>query len=108
MKTINLTATGTTNLGDTGEGIVGSWVLQVSGTFSGSLVLRKKVKGSSVADGSAPTTYYINHATGESVAANTAITAAALVLVPCAGCDLVLSYTATSGTCVVEAEPLLG
>ena len=89
-------------------GAVGSWVLQISGTFSGSLVLRKKVRRGTVADGSAATTYYELFNSGTSTAAGTALTGAALVKVPCDGCDLILDYTATSGTMVVECAPLLG
>jgi hypothetical protein len=108
MRTVTLNTTGTTNLGDTAEGIVGSFVLQVSGTFSGALKLRKKIKGSVVNDANAPTTYYINYGTGEVIATNTDITAAGLYLVPCAACDLVLAYTHTSGAMVVECLPVLG
>jgi hypothetical protein len=106
--TASLDTTGTVNIGDAAIGAVGSWVLQISGTFSGSLVLRKKALGSVVADGSAPTTYYTNFATGVDVAAGTALTAAALVKVPCDGCVLILDYTATSGTMIVECVNLLG
>lgn len=106
--TAALDTTGTVNVGDAAVGAVGSWVLQISGTFSGSLVLRKKVVGSAVADASAPTTYYENHATGVSVAAGTALTAAGLLKVSCDGCVLVLDYTATSGTMVVELVNILG
>ena len=106
--TASLDTTGTVNVGDAAIGAVGSWVLQISGTFSGSLVLRKKAVGSVVADASAPTTYYENFATGVAVAAGTALTAAALVKVPCDGCVLVLDYTATSGTMVVECVNILG
>jgi hypothetical protein len=62
--TAQLDTTGQLNLGDAALGAVGSWVLQISGTFSGSLVLRKKVIGSIVADASAPATFYENSATG--------------------------------------------
>lgn len=103
-----LDTTGTVNLGEAAEGAVGSWVLQISGTFSGSLVLRKKLRRSVVADASAPTTYYELFNTGVSTAAGTALTGAALVKVPCDGCDLILDYTATSGEMIVECTPLLG
>lgn len=106
--TVRLDTTGQMNLGDAAESLVGSWVLQVSGTFSGSLVLRKKVFKSVVADASAPTTAYINFATNADVAAGTAITAAGLFKVICDGCALVLDYTATSGTMVIECEPVAG
>ena len=108
MQRIDLTATAVRNIGEAAEGVVGSWVVQVSGTFSGALKLRKKIRRGVVADGSAAPTYYQDFAAGTNVAANTDITAAGLFLVPCYGCDLVLDYTHTSGTCVVEVEPLLG
>ena len=108
VRVVRLDTTGTVNLGEAAEGVVGSWLLQISGTFSASLTLRKKLRRGSVADASAPTTYYENFATGVAVAAGTALTAAALVKVPCDGCDLILDYTATSGEMVVECTPLLG
>ena len=106
--TTSLDTTGAFNIGDAAIGAVGSWVLQVSGTFSGSLVLKKKAVGSVVADASAPTTYYENFATGVAVAAGGAITSAGLFKVPCDGCVLILDYTATSGTMLVECVNLLG
>lgn len=106
--TARLDTTGSLSLGDAHESLVGSWVLQVSGTFSGSLVLRKKVRGSVVADASAPTTDYVNFASGNPVAAGTAITAAGLFKVLVDGCALILDYTATSGEMVVECVPLAG
>lgn len=108
VQTVRLDTTGTMNLGEAAEAVIGSWVLQVSGTFSGSLVLRKKVRRSVVLDASAPDTYYVNYATGATVTAATAITAAGLFKVPCDGCDLILSYTHTSGQMVVECVPLFG
>lgn len=109
LWTVSLDTTGVVDLGEAAEGVVGSWVLQVSGTFSGSLVLRKKLKGSSVANASAPTTSYTNFSTDTAVAAGTAITAGGAVYkVECDGCTLILDYTATSGTMVVETVPLLG
>jgi hypothetical protein len=106
--TATLDTTGQLNMGDAALGAVGSWVLQVSGTFSGSLVLRKKVIGSVVVDAAAPTTHYENSATNAAAAAGTPITAAGLFKVPCDGCVLILDYTATSGTMVVESVNILG
>lgn len=106
--TASLDATGTFAIGDAALGSVGSWIAQVSGTFSGSLVFRKKVNGSAVSDASAPACYYENSATGVAVASGTAITAAGLFKVPCDGCTLILDYTATSGTMIVELVNLLG
>ena len=108
VYTVSLDTTGTLNIGEAAEGAVGSWVLQISGTFSGSLTLRKKIRRGTVADASAATTYYTNFATGVDVAAGTALTGAGLVKVPCDGCDLILDYTAASGRMIVECTPLLG
>ena len=109
MITNTYTTAGVRNIGEAAEGAVGSWVLQISGTGTYSLTLRKKIRRGTVADSAAPTTYYENFATGVSVAAGTAITGALLVKVPCDGCDLILDITAVSGgNIVIEAEPLLG
>ena len=96
------------NLGEAAEGVVGSWTLQVIGAGTYSIVLRKKLRRSSVADASAPTTYYINHATGASVNAGTAITGAGLFSVPSNACDVIIDVDWTSGACSVECVPLLG
>lgn len=108
--TASLDTTGTLELGDAAVGAVGSWILQVSGTFVGSLVLKKKIVGGATAIASATNTFYFNFGTSGAteVAAGTAITAAGIFKVPCDGCSLVLSYTATSGTMIVEGVPLLG
>ena len=106
--TVMLDTTGTVEVGDAANGAVGSWVLQISGTFSGSLVLKKKIVGGAVAVASATNTYYTNFAAGTDVAAGTALTGDGILKVPCDGCSLVLSYTATSGTMVVECVNLLG
>jgi hypothetical protein len=109
MITNTYTTTGVRNIGEAAEGAVGSWVLQFSGTGTYSVTLRKKIRRGTVADASAPTTFYELFNTGVSTAAGTAITGAALVKVACDGCDLILDVTAVSGgTLVVEAEPLLG
>lgn len=99
---------GTINLGEAAEGVVGSWTLQVIGAGTYSIVLRKKIRRGSVADASAATTYYINHATGVSVAAATAITGAGLFSVPANGCDVILDIDWTSGACSIECVPMLG
>lgn len=108
ITTRTITATGVINLGDAADGLVGTYVLHISGGGTYSIVLRKKIRGGSVANGSAPTTNYVNFATGVGVAAGTAITAPTLVSVDCAACDLILDITYTSGVCTVEAEPVLG
>lgn len=106
--TVTMDTTGTLNVGAPHPTAIGSWVFQVSGTFSQSIVLRKKVSGSTVADASAPTTAYVNHATDAAVTAGTAITAAGLFKVQCDGCDLIFDNTVTSGTVVIEGKPLVG
>lgn len=108
MITLTQVATGVRNLGEAAEGVVGSWVVHVTGTGTFSVTFRKKIRRGSVADASAPTTYYENFATGQGVAAGTAVVAAGLFKVPCDGCDLILDISYTSGTFTVEAEPLLG
>lgn len=106
--TVKLNTTGVVEVGDAASGAVGSWVLQISGTFSGSLVLKKKIYGGNVAASSATSTYYTNFAAGTDVAAGTALTAAGILKVPCDGCSLVFDYTHTSGEMVVECVNLLG
>jgi hypothetical protein len=108
LVVVRLDTTGTVNVGEAAEGVTGSWVLQVSGTFTGSLVLCKKIRRGSVSDADAAPTYYEDMLAGTSTAANTAITAAGLFRIPCDSSDLVLDYTATDGTMVCELVPQLG
>lgn len=108
MQTLNITASGVRNLGEAAEGAVSSWVLQTSGGGSYSITLRKKIVQGSQADASASTTYYTNFLTGVDVAAGTAIEGNGVWKVACDGCDLVLDITYTSGSCLIEYEPLLG
>lgn len=110
ILTVKLNATGSFEVGDAAVGAVGSWILQISGTFTGSLVLKKKIVGGVTAIASATSCYYFNFASSGAteVAAGTAITAAGIFKVPCDGCSLVFAYTHTSGEMVVECVPLLG
>lgn len=108
LLTYTITEDEVINIGEAAEGAVGSWVLHVSGGGTYSITLRKKIRYSTIANGSAPTTYYENHATGVSVAAGTAISSPTLVKVPCDGCALILDVDWTSGACQIEMYPLLG
>lgn len=108
VLTYTIDTTAVINLGEAAEGVVGSWTIHFLGAGSYSVVLRKKLRRSSLADASAPTTYYENHSTGVSTAAGTAIATPTLVVVPANGCDVILDITYTSGVCTIEAVPLLG
>jgi len=96
----------TINLGDADGHRAASWIIYITGGGSYSIQPRKKIRGSSIADASAPTTYYFNHSTGASVAA-TAITGATLIRVPADGCAVILGVDWTSGACQIECLPIM-
>ena len=108
MLTYNLTATGSTRVGEADDGAASAWIIQVSGTFTGTLLFRKKVIGSSVADASALTFDVEDQRDYTSVDKATGLTGAGIVKAITDGCVLFLDYTATSGTCVVECVPIIG
>lgn len=108
LQTWVIDTTAAINIGTPAEGVVGSWTLQVIGGGSYSIVLQKKLRNSAVSDAASPDTYYINHATGVSVNAGTAITGAGLFSVPSNGCDVILDIAYTSGACSIELLPMLG
>lgn len=108
MVTYRLSSTGLTRVGEADTGAVSAWVVQVSGTFSGTLLFRKKVLDSSVADASALTFDVEDQRDYTSVDKDTGLTGAGLVKAITDGCVLILDYTHTSGTCVVECVPVIG
>lgn len=106
--TYTITEDETINLGDAARHHVGTWVIYISGGGSYSIVPKKKLLGSTLADASAPNTNYVNHSTGVAVAAGTAIVAATLITVDAAGCAVLLAVDWTSGACTIECRPVLG
>lgn len=108
IQSMNLTATQVVNLGDAREGVVSSWVLGVSGTFVGSMILRKRMRGGSVAVASAGQCWYTNALTNTAVAAGVAITAGGIYVVQADGCDIIIDYAYTSGSLVLETDPVVG
>lgn len=107
-NTFLLDTTGTVNIGDAGSRPGAAFIVQISGTFVGSLTFRKKARNSSVADASAGAASYSNPLTDpfEVTALTAALTAAGMAKIYVEGCALILSYTATSGTVVVECVPV--
>lgn len=103
-----LASTGLTFIGENHDRMVGGWIVQVSGTFSGALKFRKKLKGSVVADADAPLFGCEDMSDGSVVAANTGITAPGQYKVITDLSVLILDYTHSSGQCVVELESFLG
>jgi hypothetical protein len=108
MTTYSLTSTGVTVVGENHDRMCGFWIIQVSGTFSGTLKFRKKIPGSSVANASAYLFDVEDVQDYTSIDKATGVTGAQLVKAVVDGCTLILDYTAVSGTCVVECIPMLG
>lgn len=109
IPTISLDTTGQWLVGDAGEATVGSIRLEITGTFSGSLVLRSRITGGVTAAASAGQVAYDNALTGATnITPGTAITVAGSYIVKIDAAQLILDYTATSGTMVVEYRPFVG
>lgn len=111
VPTALLDTTGQLVIGNADIGAVSSMLLEISGTFSGSLVLRARITGGIATNAAANTVPYKNLLllpASQDTAAGTAITAAARVKVEIDVSQLILDYTATSGTMVVEYRPFVG
>jgi hypothetical protein len=105
-RTLNSTAV--TFIGENHDRMVGSWIVQVSGTFSGTLRFRKKLPASVVTNANAPLTDSEDFCDFTAIDKATGVTAAGLYKVVCDGCALILDYTHVSGAMVVELEPMIG
>lgn len=108
MITKRLSATGLTRIGPNHDRYAACWILLVSGTFSGTLKLRKCPIDSSVTDANAPLTDFEDFADYTVVDKATGATAAGIYKVLTDGCRLILDYTHSSGEMVVELEPVIG
>jgi hypothetical protein len=108
MITKTLSATGVTYIGENHDRMVGGWMVQVSGTFSGTLKFRKKLKDSVVANASAPLFDAEDVTDYVTVDKATGVTGAGLYKVVTDVAVLILDYTHVSGAMIVELEPFLG
>lgn len=105
-----ISATGQTILGeadDIGEARMRIH-LDADGSWSGSVVVRARVRGSGIAAGSAPAIAYDSLLDTSTNPLTAAITADALIDVPAGGMDVILDATVTTGKMTVYAVPLLG
>ncbi|UOF79622.1 hypothetical protein [Caudoviricetes sp.] len=108
VTTVRLTSTGVTHIGENHDRMCGFWLIQVSGTFSGTLKFRKKLPTDTVANASAYLFDVEDVQDYTTVDKATGVTAAGLYKAVVDGASLILDYTYTSGTCVVELLPMLG
>lgn len=99
-------------LGNTGDGTVGTWVVQAEeSTFVGSIVIKGRKKGSAAPFLAIP---YKQRNIGGTVSDDTTVTTTLtdqgfLVAIDAAGLDVALDCTAyTSGSLSVYAVPLVG
>ncbi len=109
---VTLSATGLTRLARSGEGYgAGGWQIGfVGASWTGSVVL-KKLTSPPGATAAYETVGYFTTDTGAAVAAGTAISAAANVIVQDVGSDLFADYTHTAGTVTITvggASELIG
>mgnify|MGYP001560028811 CR=1 FL=1 len=109
---VTLSATGLTRLARSGEGYgAGGWQIGfVGASWTGSVVL-KKLTSPPGATAAYETVGYFTTDTGAAVAAGTAISAAANVIVQDVGSDLYADYTHTAGTVTITvggASELIG
>jgi hypothetical protein len=107
-----IAATDTYVLGNTGDGTVGTWVIQaVESTFVGSIIVKARLKGSAAAF--VPILYKQRNLGGtvsDDTSVSTTLTDQSfLIEVNGAGLDVALDCTAyTSGSLDVYAVPLIG
>ncbi len=102
----SLGATGSIRLGESGEGTVTRWVIQLSGTFVGTLIVEAIVKGTNpalVMSTNKTAIATTNMTSGSVVAGATGYTAPIIFWVDATGLDLQVTCSAyTSGTLVVD------
>ena len=108
MITKTLNSTGLTYIGENHDRMVGGWIIQVSGTFSGTLKFRKKLPQSVVPNANAPLFDAEDVMDFATVDKATGVTAAGMYKVVTDVAALILDYTHSSGAMVVELEPFLG
>lgn len=119
LHRVTLTATGTFDLGTAGDDTVNTWALQVTGTWTGSLLTKGYLAGrvtqtnnntrTALTAADATDLAYKDESTGTFTDPGaTAITANGAYLVAVDGKALVLDWTRTSGTIVIHARPFRG
>lgn len=107
MSQVMILANGEVDIGGGGD-VVGSLVVQLTGTWTGSVTPKARATGA--AQASSVNVEYVNLATGASVAAGTAITANGLFAVKAGGLTVSLNVGSLSSVngIVVEVNPVTG
>ncbi len=105
---ITLAATGTASLGDASSKSAGGWTLHLSGTWVGSIVTKGVILGNGLSTADAQGIAYKPKNTGTLTnPATTAITANGIYVIPTDGESVILDYTRTSGTVLIDATPTI-
>lgn len=103
-----LAATGSHVLGDTGPDTIGSWQVQVTGTWTGSFVFTGWIPGSTLTSSDKAAIAYKPMKTGTVTDGATTITANGIYIVPADGLMVSLDWTRSSGSIVIDAVPIDG
>lgn len=106
-----LAASGTITLGNVSHRNIGSWVIHVTGTWTGSLVPKGKLALTPtplVTGDRANLGYRAMTTTTLTDPGSSAITANGLYVIPADGVSVELDWTRSSGSIVVDAVPLDG
>ena len=109
IKRKTLAASGDISLGDVGPDSIGTWVIHVSGTWTGSLVPQGYLAHSDLTISDAVSIGYKTAISSSIVdPGTTAITANGVYYIPADGLFVNLDWTRTTGSIVVDATPLDG
>lgn len=111
IKAGSLAATGTVELGNVSDRCIGTWVVQVLGTWAGSLVTKGYVFGQAGgldASDAVDVSYAPDDTKVETDPGSAAITANGIYLVKADGKSIILDWTRVSGTLEYVATPLVG
>jgi hypothetical protein len=103
-----LAATGTHLLGDASHDTIGSWQVQLTGTWAGDVTFTGWIVGTSLTSTNASGLAYKPMTTGTLTAFATAITANGIYIVPSEAVHVLLNWTRVSGSLVIDAIPLRG
>lgn len=104
----NIDTNASINFGNADGAIRSAKILEIrKNGASFSAVVRKKITGSAIANGSALAAFYEDMAVA-TTASTAAITDDALIRVPIDGCDCIITFTMSSGAVIVEERDVVG
>lgn len=104
----SLSSSQTVTLGRASDRTIASWVVQLSGTWTGSVAFRGNVAGAGLSTADRQPIPYKPTPTGTLTTGLTSVTANGIYTVVCDGVELDVDFTWGSGTMVLNATPVFG